>query len=420
VSLLLLGQGHSGAALALFSWGAFELFLVDKFLRPKLIGHKVNLPFLAVLFGLLGGVSTLGVIGLRRVGALVVRRPVLVAVAGVAVLLTLSTGAVGLRVGLSSTQQFRVAPEAVAGQQTLGRHFPAGATEPVAVLTTPAAVPAVVAAARSTPGVTSVTPGQRSGTVAEVDVVLDAPPGTEASYRAVRELRAAVGAVPGAEAVVGGTVATALDTKTADARDTRLLVPLILVIVFTALVLLLRALVAPLVLIGTVVLSYLAALGLSWQLLAHLAGFPALDTGVLLLSFLFLVALGVDYSIFLVTRAREESRGAGTAAGMVTALTVTGGVITSAGILLAAVFAVLGVLPLVALAQIGTIVCVGVLLDTLLVRTVVVPAVAVILGDRFWWPGGSGAPTAPRSAGVTATRSGTAAAGAVSDGSLSA
>jgi RND superfamily putative drug exporter len=156
--------------------------------------------------------------------------------------------------------------------------------------------------------------------------------------------------------------------------------------VLLALVLLLRSLVAPVLLVLTVLATYLASLGLSWWLFTTVFGFEALDVGVPLLAFVFLVALGVDYNIFLVTRAREEAATHGAATGMLRALTATGGVITSAGILLAAVFAVLGVLPLVVLAQLGVVICVGVLLDTLLVRTVVVPALGVWLGDRFWWP----------------------------------
>ena len=149
---------------------------------------------------------------------------------------------------------------------------------------------------------------------------------------------------------------------------------------------LLRSVVAPLILVASVVGTYFAALGASWLLFTEVFGFERLDVGVPLLAFLFLVALGVDYNIFLVTRAGEEARVHGARAGMLRALTATGGVITSAGIVLAAVFAVLGVLPLVVLAQLGVIICVGVLLDTLVVRTVLVPAVAVLLGDRFWWP----------------------------------
>ena len=150
--------------------------------------------------------------------------------------------------------------------------------------------------------------------------------------------------------------------------------------------LLLRSLVAPVILVATVVATYFAALGASWWVFTELLGFTAIDVGMPLLAFLFLVALGVDYNIFLVTRAAEESVGHGTREGMLRALAATGGVITSAGILLAAVFAVLGVLPLVVLAQLGVVIGIGVLLDTLLVRTVLVPAIAVRLGDRFWWP----------------------------------
>ena len=196
----------------------------------------------------------------------------------------------------------------------------------------------------------------------------------------------AVGAVPGADAVVGGDTATRLDSNDAAIRDAKVIIPIVLVLVFTVLVLLLRSFLAPVLLVATVLGTFFAALGASWWIFQHVLNYPALDNGVLILSFLFLVALGVDYNIFLATRAREEATASNTRDGMLTALKATGGVITSAGILLAAVFAVLGVLPLIALAQVGIIVCVGVLLDTLLVRTVLVPALAFILGERFWWP----------------------------------
>ncbi|WP_146765237.1 MMPL family transporter, partial [Micromonospora saelicesensis] len=245
----------------------------------------------------------------------------------------------------------------------------------------------------------SARPGDSGAAVSQVDVVLDAEPGTTASDRAIEALRAAVAAVPdsappaaaGADApsgaIVGGSVAATYDSDEANDRDLRLILPIILLLVGAVLVLLLRGLLAPLLLVLTVIASYFASLGAAWLLFDHVLGFPALDSGVLLLAFVFLVALGVDYNIFLVTRAREDARSAGTRAGMLSALRVTGGVITSAGVLLAAVFAVLGVLPLITLTQIGIIVCIGVLLDTLLVRTVLVPALAFLLGDRFWWPG---------------------------------
>ncbi|GAA4982209.1 hypothetical protein GCM10025734_03260 [Kitasatospora paranensis] len=161
-----------------------------------------------------------------------------------------------------------------------------------------------------------------------------------------------------------------------------------LTIVFVVLVVLLRALVAPVLLVATVIASYFAALGASWILFRTVYDFPALDTNVPLLSFLFLVALGVDYNIFLIARTREDTvAGHDTRRAVLRALASTGGVITSAGILLAAVFAVLGVLPLITLTQIGVIVGIGVLLDTLLVRTVLVPSLVLLAGRRFWWPG---------------------------------
>ncbi|MEU6075266.1 MMPL family transporter [Micromonospora sp. NPDC047074] len=334
-----------------------------------------------------------------RLGAAVERRPVPVALLATLLLAGLSLGGLGINTGLSETEQFRVKPEAVAGAETLARSFPAGTTQPVAVLTTPSAAQAVTAAAAAVPGVASARPGEAGAQVAQVDVVLEAEPGTTAANRAVEALRDAVVAVPGSAppavegapafdgAVVGGAVAATYDENEANGKDLRLIMPIILLLVGGVLVLLLRGLVAPVLLVLTVIASYFASIGASWLLFEHVLGMPALDSGVLLLAFVFLVALGVDYNIFLVTRAREDARRTGTRNGMLSALRVTGGVITSAGILLAAVFAVLGVLPLILLTQIGIIVCIGVLLDTLLVRTVLVPALAFTLGDRFWWPG---------------------------------
>ncbi|MEV0215579.1 efflux RND transporter permease subunit [Micromonospora sp. NPDC050695] len=334
-----------------------------------------------------------------RLGAAVERRPVPVALLATLLLAGLALGGLGIRTGLSETEQFRAQPEAVTGAQTLARAFPAGTTQPVAVLTTPAAVRAVTDVAAGVPGVASARPGDAGQGVAQVDVVLAAEPGTTASDRTIEALRDAVAAVPGSAppavdgaaaptgAIVGGTVAATYDSEKANDSDLRLILPIILLLVGAVLVLLLRGLVAPVLLVLTVIASFFASLGAAWLLFDHVLGFPALDSGVLLLAFVFLVALGVDYNIFLVTRAREDARVAGTRGGMLSALRVTGGVITSAGVLLAAVFAVLGVLPLITLTQIGVIVCIGVLLDTLLVRTVLVPALAFVLGERFWWPG---------------------------------
>ncbi|MEV6347377.1 MMPL family transporter [Actinoplanes sp. NPDC051851] len=313
-----------------------------------------------------------------RVGRFVARKPVAVTVVSVIVLGVLSAGGLGTRLGLSQTEQFRVESESVAGLETLSKYFPAGTASPTTVLTTPAEAQSVLAAVTATPGVAQARIAEQTTTLASITVVLNAAPDTSESYDVIRALRDRLDG----GTLVGGSVATALDTRDATRHDLVVIVPVILLVVLLVLIVLLRALVAPLLLIVTVIASFGAALGAGSWLFDH-----ALDNQVPLFSFLFLVALGVDYNIFLVTRAREEAGKRGTRDGMVHALAVTGAVITSAGILLAAVFAVLGVLPIITLTQIGVIVGIGVLLDTLLVRTVLVPALATLTGDRFWWPG---------------------------------
>ena len=220
--------------------------------------------------------------------------------------------------------------------------------------------------------------------MAQIDAVLSGAPSSDEARQGVGSLRAAMASFDGTH--VGGTEARALDTSAAAADDRGLVLPVILVLVLLVLMLLLRSVVAPIILVATVVATYVASLGISWVLFTQVFGFERLDDTAPLYAFVFLVALGVDYNIFLVSRAKEEAAEHGARQGMLRGLAATGGVITSAGILLAAVFAVLGVLPLVVLAQIGVIICVGVLLDTLVVRTVLVPAIAILLGDRFWWP----------------------------------
>lgn len=322
----------------------------------------------------------------HRLGMLVSRRPVVVAIVGAVILGSLALGVPQIRIGLAQTEKFTAVPEAVVGQNLLADAFSAGSGSPVVVIANNGQAQKVADAAATVEGVVSATPGATDGSVTQIDVVLDAAAETPASFAAVTELRQKLHTVEGADALVGGLDAQTLDVNAAQTADQDLVIPLILALVFLVLVLLLRSLVAPLLLLATVVASFFASLGASWLLFESVFGFPAIDTNVVLFSFLFLVALGVDYNIFLVTRAKEESVEHGTRVGMIRALSTTGGVITSAGILLAAVFAVLGVLPLITLTQIGIIVCIGVLLDTLLVRTVIVPSLAFIAGERFWWP----------------------------------
>jgi RND superfamily putative drug exporter len=323
-----------------------------------------------------------------KVANTVVRRPTVVVGAAVVVLAVLAAGLFGAQLGLSQTEQFRVGAESVDGFDTLSEHFPAGSSEPATIVANTSKADAVAKVASGVDGVVRAeVVGTSPSGLTEINATLDASPGTDASYDAVRDLRGAVHDVSGADAVVGGQVAQDLDTRDASIHDIKLIVPLVLGVVFVVLTVLLRALVAPVVLVALNVLSALAAIGAGTWVGANVFDFPALDVNVPLLAFLFLVALGIDYTIFLVTRAREETPEYGTITGMTRAVTATGGVITSAGIVLAGVFAALGVLPLMTLAQLGLIVGLGVLIDTLLVRTVMVPALFAMVGLRMWWPG---------------------------------
>ena len=320
----------------------------------------------------------------HRLGLLVSKRPVVVAIIGALLLGGLAAGVPQIRIGLSQSEKFTSVPEAVVGQEILAGAFSAGSGSPAIVIVENGSVEAVTSTLENLDGVESVFAGETDGTITQLGVTLDAAAETPESFAIVRDMRQSL---DGTGALVGGLDAQTLDVNASQTADQDLVIPLILGLVFLVLVLLLRALVAPVLLLLTVVASFFASLGASWLLFQSVFGFPAIDTNVVLFSFLFLVALGVDYNIFLVTRAREETVTHGTRTGMVRALSTTGGVITSAGILLAAVFAVLGVLPLITLTQIGIIVCIGVLLDTLLVRTVIVPSLAFILGEKFWLPG---------------------------------
>ncbi|MBA8792487.1 RND superfamily putative drug exporter [Friedmanniella endophytica] len=318
----------------------------------------------------------------RRVGDTVARRPAAFAGGVVVVLAVLAAGLLPTRLGLPTAEQFLQKPEAIAAGQRLAQSFPAGSAQPASVLTRDPR--AAAAALDGVPGIGSVTAGATGGGWTELSVVLDADPDSAAARDMVIAARTALSGV--GDTYLGGVTAEAVDLDAAAARDRTVVIPLVLVLVLGALIGLLRSLVAPVLLVATVVGTYAAAMGVSWWIFTGLLGFSALDQTVPLYAFLFLVALGVDYNIFLVTRTREEALLHGPREGMLRGLAATGGVITSAGILLAAVFAVLGVLPLVVLAQIGVVICLGVLLDTLVVRTVLVPALALVLGNRFWWP----------------------------------
>ena len=322
----------------------------------------------------------------HRVAEAVARRPGRVAVVAIAGLALLCTGLLSTPVGLSQTEQFRVQAESVSGYQTLAAHFPSGLTDPTRVIAPTNRAADIQRAITDTPGVLSAAPaGESAEGLSQWSVVLDAEPASEKSFETIDALRDSVHSVdPGA--LVGGSDASARDAGAAAAHDRLIVIPAILVVVLAVLYVLLRSALAPLVLVAVTVLSALAALGLGGWASVHLFGFPALDNTAPLFAFLFLVALGVDYTIFLVTRAREETPAHGTRDGIIRAVSATGAVITSAGIVLAAVFCVLGVLPLIVLTQVGIIVGLGILLDTFVVRTVIIPALFTLIGPAIWWP----------------------------------
>ncbi len=348
----------------------------------------------------------------RRVGDGVARRPVTVAsVTGVA-LLVMALGVLNFSTGLTQGNQFRDSVESIEGQTLIAKAFPSGTTAPADIVV-PAGgdVAAVARAAAAVEGVDAVptTPVARDGRDTQLAAFLSVDPYSTEAYDVIPRLRRAVhAAAPGS--LVGGPSAVERDLRVATESDTKLLVPIALVIVFVILAFLLRAIVAPLLLIATVVLSFAAALGVGAVVFDVIFGFPGSDPGLPLFAFIFLVALGVDYNIFLMARVREETLKRGTREGMLRGLAVTGGVITSAGIVLAGTFSVLAVLPLTFLTQLGFVIAFGVLLDTFVVRSVLVPALVLGIGPKVWLPsrlarddGSPGPPEAPPDDDLAAT-----------------
>ncbi|MER7445065.1 MMPL family transporter [Micromonospora avicenniae] len=302
---------------------------------------------------------------------------------------------------LGQSDLFTKRTDSVAGQDVIARHYPAGTGSPATIIANEAAARQVTEAAQGTHGVADVRPVTRERTAGsgppgpplvvngriQLEATLTDPPDSAGAERTIRDLRAAVHRVPDADALVGGFTATNVDITAAAERDQNVIIPVVLAVIAVILALLLRALLAPLLLIATVLLSFTATLGLCGVLFRHVFDFPGVDAAFPLFAFVFLVALGIDYNIFLMSRVREESVRRGTRAGVLAGLAVTGGVITSAGIVLAATFSALTVLPLVVLVELGTAVAVGVLIDTIVVRSLLVPTLAYDIGPTIWWPG---------------------------------
>ncbi|WP_436528779.1 MMPL family transporter [Actinoplanes sp. HUAS TT8] len=332
----------------------------------------------------------------RAAGRWIARRPRTVWLLGLLVLAALAAGMSGLRIGLTSEQAISGHPESIAGQELLATHFPAGQTKPVMIVAPAAADASLAAEVGAVPGVASAGEPVRStdDTLVRIDAVLTAPVDSAEARATVQRIRDVVGS----RGRVGGATAQAMERDAAQEHDRDVVIPMVLAVVFLLLLVLLRAFVGSVVLMATVVASYAAAFGAAWLIFRHVFDFPAVDVQLPLIGFLFVVALGADYNIFLLSRVREEVAVHGYREGLLRALGATGGVITSAGVVLAATFAALTLTPQVAFKEIGILVAVAVVLDAMLVRLVLVPALALDLGRWFWWP------THP--AGRPATRSG--------------
>lgn len=324
-----------------------------------------------------------------RIGARIARRPRRTWVVTALVLGVASIGVLQLNpTGLTSEETFRGEQPSIVGEKALAAHFPGGAGTPVVVVANADAGQAVHDAFAGVAGIEpgSVTDPVVIGGYSYMEGTLTDEPDSDAAYDTVDRVRDVLHAVPDADALVGGTTAVSLDTQRAAWRDTMVIIPIILLAVLLILMALLRAVVAPVVLIGTVVLSFGAALGISALFFRHVFGFAGTDASLPLFVFVFLVALGIDYNIFLMTRVREEAQRLGHRRGSLVGLAATGGVITSAGLVLAGTFAVLFTLPVVTFAEIGFAVAFGVLLDTLVVRSVLVTALNLDIGKAMWWP----------------------------------
>ncbi|TLS43144.1 hypothetical protein FE633_26725 [Streptomyces montanus] len=353
-----------------------------------------------------------------RMGRGIARRPRVIWGVTAAVLALLSLGLIQMRAeGISNADAFTDKPDSVVGQEVSARYFPAGSGDPLVIVSDRAQAERVGRAVAATPGVVPESLGLPPGTKPEhegrvlFEATMTAPADSETAKETVERVRDAVHAVPEADAQVGGGTAALLDMDRATTHDNVLIIPLVLVVVLLILGALLRALIAPLLLIGTVVLSFAAALGISALAFRYLFDYAGETTDFPLFVFVFLVALGIDYNIFLTTRIREEAARQGTRAGVVTGLAATGAVITSAGLVLAGTFAALGTLPMVAFAEIGFAVALGVLLDTFVVRSVLVTALFLDVGPKVWWPhrlahedGDTARPTAVTSAPETEPR----------------
>ncbi|MCC6269970.1 MAG: MMPL family transporter, partial [Microbacteriaceae bacterium] len=368
-------------------------------LMPKFVADSDREP---EAVGTLRGLA--GVTGIwRRIGSLIARRPRVTWIVALVLLVAGGSGVLQLQAsGVPQTDLVLTQSDAVDGQEVLAQHFDAGSGSPVVVVTSESAAGDVVEALDSTAGISSAslytgngrpsmdpTAPPRDPIVRDdkvlVNAVLEVEADSDEAELLVRELRTSLPAID-ESVLVGGVTAIALDTNDTSQRDLIKIVPIVLLVILLILMLLLRSILAPVLLIVSVVISYFTALGVAALVFNHVLGFPGADAAVPLFGFVFLVALGVDYNIFLMTRVREEAMVLGTRPGILRGLGVTGSVITSAGVVLAATFAALAVIPILFLVQIAFIVAFGVLVDTIIVRSLLVPALSYDIGKAIWWP----------------------------------
>jgi len=385
---LSLAEVNGTAGLALIGASGIGIaMLVMCTLLPALlaiVGRRAFWPFIPRL-GSEGADATHGV--WRRIAERVGWAPRRVWIGTTALLVVMSLGLVWFNNDLTTGNSFRDEESSTRGQDLVAQAFPSGANVPATVLVpNPAVAGEVREALAARPEVAALGPVETGRPGARFDLTLEADPYSTEAFDQIPDLREAAKEAGGNNVLVGGPTAEERDLRESAARDTRVIVPLVLLVVFIVLAVLLRAIVLPVLLISTVVLSFLAALGVGSFFFEFVFDFPGSDPSLPLWAFVFLVALGIDYNIFLMARVREEALRHGTRPGMVRGLAVTGGVITSAGIVLAGTFSVLASLPLVFLTEIGFVIAFGVLLDTFIVRSLLVPALVFDIGPKVWLP----------------------------------
>jgi putative drug exporter of the RND superfamily len=377
------GLGPIGAA------GIFSAFVAMLTLLPAIMviaGRRIFWPFIPQ-YGEQEEQSSESI--WNRIGRVISYRPRPIWIGSTIALVVMVGGMLTLGDDLTQEESFRGNPESLQGQEVISRHFSAGSSQPAIIVANASEAEEVEAVVRETDGVQTVFPTGQSGELVSFGAVLQAEPESDEAFATVERLRARLGEVSGAGALVGGPDATELDTQNANSRDRLVVTPVVLLVILAILVLLLRGLVAPLLMVGTTIVSFHASLGVVALLFTWGLGYSGISDYVILLAFVFLITLGIDYNIFLMTRIKEETADKNTIEATKRGLASTGGVITSAGVVLAATFLVVAVLPLIELLQLGIIVAFGVLLETTIVRSVVLPALAMDLDEWIWWPGKS-------------------------------